>query len=401
MSGDKQLDEAICVICLDSRSPWQLVRVQGLVKTPHYNERLGQVEGTVDGAERLKVVLKGRDRKVLSLKPENIVTIDDGAPIQSGCACRGDAGLAHVACRVKAAESCSAEKGGSAWRECPTCKQPFTGEMMFGLAESRWTRVSGREQVGREWQEAAEMMGSALFSQGRYKEAEGMSRKVLEVRQQVLWAEHPCMLDTKTNLASSLSFQGKYAEAEKMQREVLALSCMCPSPRAFSRTPEAAGTQPHESLAASSARSCDRLGKSQGQRASARARRPTFRFLGWRLRPSAHASEQHHHPVRSHRAPASSWAPRPATEAATDPSCPVRAPRVPRRVRAAGRTRGARHNRLQPHVAFTIRTDSRLFSRNCKEEVRETSITFFVSSSLPCINQLHQKTVQHACVLMI
>ena len=216
-------NEAVCVICLDSCPPNKRVQVLGLVRAPHYNGRFGHVEGKVDGSERLKVVLEGRGNKVLSLKEENIVAMEESAPIQSGCACRGDAGLAHVACRVKAAESCSAEKGGSAWRECPTCKQQFTGEMMFGLAESRWTRVSGREQVGREWQEAAEMMGWALFSQGRYKEAEGMSRKVLEVRQQVLWAEHPCMLDTKTNLASSLSFQGKYAEAEIILREVLAV----------------------------------------------------------------------------------------------------------------------------------------------------------------------------------
>ena len=27
------------------------------------------------------------------------------APIQSGCACRGEAGLAHVGCRVQAAEA--------------------------------------------------------------------------------------------------------------------------------------------------------------------------------------------------------------------------------------------------------------------------------------------------------
>ena len=71
--------------------------------------------------------------------------------------------------------------------------------------------------MGREWQEAAEMMGSALFSQVRYEEAEG-TRKVLAVRQQVLRAAHPCMVKTKSNLASSLSFQVKYAEAEMMLR---------------------------------------------------------------------------------------------------------------------------------------------------------------------------------------
>ena len=97
MLSDQQLDEAICVICLDSCPPRQHVGVRGLVKTPHYNGRIGTVQGRVDGSERLKVVL-GRHRKVLSLKPENIVVIDDGAPIQSGCACRGDAGLGRMGC---------------------------------------------------------------------------------------------------------------------------------------------------------------------------------------------------------------------------------------------------------------------------------------------------------------
>ena len=73
-------------------------------------------------------------------------------PIQSGGACRGDAGLAHVACRVKAAESQAPEKQGCVWWECQTCKQAFTGAMQRGLAEARFTKVRGREQEDGEWQ---------------------------------------------------------------------------------------------------------------------------------------------------------------------------------------------------------------------------------------------------------
>ena len=223
MSGDKQLDEAICVICLDSRSPWQLVRVQGLVKTPHYNERLGQVEGTVDGAERLKVVLKGRDRKVLSLKPENIVTIDDGAPIQSGCACRGDAGLAHVACRVKAAERQAPEQGSLLWQKCQTCKEAFTGTMQLGLAQAFFHKVWwGEGEANEEWQDALLTMANALGAQGRYWEAEQLCREVLPVQQWGFGAEDPATLITASNLAIYLAQQGKDAEAERIQREVLA-----------------------------------------------------------------------------------------------------------------------------------------------------------------------------------
>ena len=220
MLSDQQLDEAICVICLDSCPPRQHVRVRGLVKTPHYNGRIGTVQGRVDGSERLKVVL-GRDRKVLSLKPENVVVIDDGAPIQSGCACRGDAGLAHVACRVMAAETQAPEQRGRAWDECPTCKERFTGAMQLGLAEARWTKVRGREQEDYEWQDAASMMANALNGQGRYGEAEQLQRKLLAVQQRQLGAEYAVTLGTATNLGNSLWRQGRYGEAEKMYREAL------------------------------------------------------------------------------------------------------------------------------------------------------------------------------------
>ena len=64
-------------------------------------------------------------------------------PIQSGCACRGDSGLAHIACLVRAAASQQAQRGNDVWRECQTCKQHYTGAMQTGLAEAWWSRVAG------------------------------------------------------------------------------------------------------------------------------------------------------------------------------------------------------------------------------------------------------------------
>jgi hypothetical protein len=55
-------------------------------------------------------------------------------PIQSGCACRGDGGLAHIVCRVHAAESQQAQRGNTVWWECQTCEQDHTGAMRTGLA---------------------------------------------------------------------------------------------------------------------------------------------------------------------------------------------------------------------------------------------------------------------------
>ena len=65
-------------------------------------------------------------------------------PIQSGCACRGPAGLAHPGCCVKAAQALVERKDSSRWWfTCQTCKQVFTGAMRIGLANVWWSSVTG------------------------------------------------------------------------------------------------------------------------------------------------------------------------------------------------------------------------------------------------------------------
>jgi len=97
-----------------------------------------------------KLVCKARAKAKLATKPSRarrgipagacIICLDcedDPAPIQSGCACRGDAGWAHVACRVKLAEhneDPSASTHASAWQKCGTCHIRFAGPMELDLA---------------------------------------------------------------------------------------------------------------------------------------------------------------------------------------------------------------------------------------------------------------------------
>ena len=69
------------------------------------------------------------------------------SPIQSGCACRGAAGMAHLCCRVEAAEALVEQKKSPEWWwTCQTCKQEFTGEMCGGLANAWWSRVRDRAE---------------------------------------------------------------------------------------------------------------------------------------------------------------------------------------------------------------------------------------------------------------
>jgi hypothetical protein len=142
-------------------------------------------------------------------------------PIQSGCACRGDSGLAHVACLVRAAASQQAQRGNEVWWNCQTCKQDYTGATRAGLAEAWRSRVAGQAAESTKRLAAEHNLANSLLHQGKAVEAEPMLRKLHEVMMRVHGAEHPDTLTTAGNLAASLSHQGKHADAERIEREVL------------------------------------------------------------------------------------------------------------------------------------------------------------------------------------
>jgi hypothetical protein len=71
----------------------------------------------------------------------------DPPPIQSGCACRSDSGLAHLGCQVEKAVSQQAHRLGGdgdnlkVWWKCQTCGQDFTGARRTGLGGALWSRA--------------------------------------------------------------------------------------------------------------------------------------------------------------------------------------------------------------------------------------------------------------------
>jgi tetratricopeptide (TPR) repeat protein len=142
-------------------------------------------------------------------------------PILSGCACRGDSGLAHIACLVRAAASQQAQRGSDVWRQCQTCKQLYTGATQTGLAEAWRSRVAGQAAENIERLEAECNLAVSLLHQGKAAEAEPMLRRLHEVMMRVHGAEHPHTLSVASNLAWSLSDQGKYDDAERIEHEVL------------------------------------------------------------------------------------------------------------------------------------------------------------------------------------
>jgi len=177
------------------------------------------------------------------------------APKQCGCACRGDAGLAHVACLARAA----AMRVGS-WETCRTCKQPFTGATLAALARAwcvatsietdegqlaaaHMVSVLGRQEdytgaerasralraaIGRKQgddSEAARIIdittAKVLLFQGKYAEVERISRASIERARAALGDEHVTTLQMCQLLAQALSFQNKHLEAERITLEVV------------------------------------------------------------------------------------------------------------------------------------------------------------------------------------
>jgi tetratricopeptide (TPR) repeat protein len=158
---------------------------------------------------------------------------EEPPPIQSGCACRGDAGLAHVECRAEDAAFFMARGGGLAkaagakkfngWHMYSTCKHSFTGAMSVGLAEAWWSSAQHLPEEDMQRLAAAIGMAGAFYDQGNYIEAETVYREVLEVQQRVQGPEHPRTLQTTWRLSGTVQRQGRYAEAETMCRELLAV----------------------------------------------------------------------------------------------------------------------------------------------------------------------------------
>jgi tetratricopeptide (TPR) repeat protein len=149
---------------------------------------------------------------------------EEPRPIQSGCACRGNAGLAHVECRaVDAAHRMANGKYIGGWTKCGTCEQEFTGTMLLGLAKAWWSRVHHLPEENDERLSAASSLAGALFAKGKFAKAETIYREFLAVRRRVFDPEHEDTLSATGNLATTLFCQGKHAEAEKMHRELHAI----------------------------------------------------------------------------------------------------------------------------------------------------------------------------------
>jgi hypothetical protein len=167
----------------------------------------------------------------------------DPPPIYSGCACRGDAGLAHIECRVLAAAHRQQSTGKlNWWAECSTCSHMFVGSpaMSFGLAQELWRRLQRRVETGFRvtlhdsthgksfavpiWPEeipdrafSAMILGNALINVGKPAEAETLCRETMaEFGRMGVDESDDKMTDLRRVIGAAFTSLQKHADAEVM-----------------------------------------------------------------------------------------------------------------------------------------------------------------------------------------
>ena len=140
-------------------------------------------------------------------------------PIQGGCGCREEAGCAHVACRVQAAE----HQGlgyHAGWHTCTTCKQKYTGAMYLGLAEALWKRHRHKPARNQDRLFAQNCLAGAYMVQGRHAEAEELFRELLAASQRLAGADDFTLM-VAMNLGLVLRNLRKNSKAEAIFRDTL------------------------------------------------------------------------------------------------------------------------------------------------------------------------------------
>jgi tetratricopeptide (TPR) repeat protein len=157
---------------------------------------------------------------------------DDGActicldsepkPIQKGCACRGDAGLAHLDCLIQAAAHMQTSSGSmDGWRECSTCHQIFNGEIARGLATELSRRSEENPDDLMDFLLAASSTSRTMLMASKFAEAEVLCRKQLATLKLMGCDDFGASM-VRQSLAVALDSQGRRTEAQAIFERVVA-----------------------------------------------------------------------------------------------------------------------------------------------------------------------------------
>jgi tetratricopeptide (TPR) repeat protein len=225
--------------------PGSEVVLTGLQGMPELNGERGVVQPTSAWPadhSRIAVMLKcgPKDgKRCIAVRPANLKASstacvicleeregeDGSALLATGCACRGSSGWMHERCAIQAAAARQgragwAAEGGYPWRQCHTCKLPYTGAMFLALAREWCRRTAHLEVTERERFAARTTLGNALSAAGNLSEAEKVVRSNLETMIALNGPEHPHALGMTMNLGLLLSSQGKVDAAAALYKQL-------------------------------------------------------------------------------------------------------------------------------------------------------------------------------------
>ncbi len=199
------------------------------------------------------------------------ICLTEGPGLVRGCACRGDAGYAHVRCLVRAEAELGRESRDGPG-QCPTCRQFYHGVVRLAVAwgewravarcnskrffdalrelgmalnecdqhedalvlmqcrlkiiKSWWPQLEGRELLECQVNYAGEQtnLANILGSLGRDDEACGIHRESFGILKRHIGGEAPQTITVALNLASSLKVTRHFQEARKLLEEMLPVS---------------------------------------------------------------------------------------------------------------------------------------------------------------------------------
>ena len=147
---------------------------------------------------------------------------DEGVLVPGGCACRGEAALSHVACRVELA----AHRGVgdcAAWWQCGTCKAAFHGTMRSELARELWSRVQVLPANDADYVAAQHTLAMALKHEGRLAEAFAVLQDLVGTLKAMDAETSNQALLSMSALAELCREMGSTGEAARLQAHVLRL----------------------------------------------------------------------------------------------------------------------------------------------------------------------------------
>jgi hypothetical protein len=198
-------------IPISAVTPEQLIRasIRGRKDSlPHEPTATGTINPIRGGTADLSTSLVNENQKCSLCKA-------DGAQTYRPCQCIAPL-TAHLQCKVNqqaAGSGTQVTVGAEGWTHCADCNAPYAGKVQLAMIKGLCRKIGGRSANDPGRLAASTAMGTALLSQGFFKQAVRLFESVVAAYHQSVGPEHTNSLLAASNLAAALSGLGQHADA--------------------------------------------------------------------------------------------------------------------------------------------------------------------------------------------